>query len=467
MLTDDALAIWREGVAAVDAERLVGEQVRVEQTPAGEVLWIAEHPFPIADLGRLIVVGAGKASGAMAAGFEAAVGEGLAKQLRLEGWVNVPEGTERPLRWIHLDPVRPAGLNEPTPRAVEGSRKILELVGSAEANDLCVALFSGGGSALLPLPIDGITLEDKRQVTRFLSGAGADIEALNVVRKHLSAIKGGKLAAACRAGHLVTLVISDVLGDPLDLIASGPTVDDSSTTADALAVLARFDRHRELPESVYRVLENRSPVQHSAASRSVSLPERQVAIIGNNAVAVDGAGIEAERRGYSHAMTSARRSEGAAEEVGRHLAEMALSMLRDAPAASGTPDCLITGGEPVVQLVAAAERGRGGRNQQLVLAALERLMEEGESLTTADRERIVILSGGTDGEDGPTDAAGAYVDAAVWQRAVELGLDVADYLRRNDAYHFFERAGGLLKTGPTGTNVCDLRVVVVRRDARR
>lgn len=477
MLTDDALAIWHRGVEAVGAAALVRAHVRVESDPRGDVLWIADQPFELGEIGRVIVVGAGKASAAMAEGFEAALGDSIAAQLQLRGWINVPEGTERPLRHIHLDPVRPAGINEPTPRAVDGSRQILRLIGDATPADLCVALFSGGGSALLPLPADGITLEGKRKVTEFLSGSGADIEALNVVRKHLSAIKGGKLAAACRAGRLVTLLISDVLGDPVDLIASGPTVDDPSTAADALAVLDRFDPQRELPAAVYRVLrqdaENSSPTRIASAEKAPPMPERHLAVIGNNAVAVDAAGVEAERRGFSHAMTSARRSEGAAEDVGRHLAEMALAMLRGPagdPESAGehspdshSPDCLITGGEPVVRLAPAAERGRGGRNQQLVLAALERLIGEGDAFEKAARERIVILSGGTDGEDGPTDAAGAFLDAQVWKRASEQGLDVSDFLRRNDAFTFFEKTGGLIKTGPTHTNVCDLRVVLVNR----
>lgn len=465
MLTEHALAIWHRGVDAVRAAPLVRHQVRVREKRGGSVLQIADHSYPLAGIARLLVVGAGKAGAAMAEGFEGALGDTWARRLQLSGWVNVPEGTERALRWIHLEPARPAGVNEPTQRAVEGSRQILQRVAAAEPDDLCIALISGGGSALLPLPVEGITLEDKLAVTRFLSAAGADIESLNVVRKHLSAIKGGKLAAACRARRLVTLVISDVLGDPLDLIASGPTVDDSSTAADALRVLVRFDPQRSLPVAVYRVLHQACERPPYAAPHA--MPERQTTIIGNNAVAVDGAGLEAERRGFSHVMASARRSEGEAEEVGTHLAEMALSMLRDRASESHHPesqhpDCLITGGEPVVRLAPPERRGRGGRNQQLVLAALVRLIREGDAICTAERKRLVILSGGTDGEDGPTDAAGALIDAEVWQRAVDQRLDAEDYLRRNDAYSFFERTGGLIKTGPTHTNVCDLRVVLVR-----
>ena len=184
-------------------------------------------------------------------------------------------------------------------------------------------------------------------------------------------------------------------------------------------------------------------------------------VIGNNAVAVDEAGIRAERLGYNHAMQSARGSEGAAEDVGRQLAQMTVNMLRADSKAHRT-DCLITGGEPTVQLAPPERRGRGGRNQQLVLAAYQRLLTH--ELTTAEWQRLCILSGGTDGEDGPTDAAGAVLDDQVHRRAVDLGLDVADHLDRNDAYTFFDQTGGLLISGPTGTNVCDVRVTVVKSD---
>jgi hydroxypyruvate reductase len=189
-------------------------------------------------------------------------------------------------------------------------------------------------------------------------------------------------------------------------------------------------------------------------------------IVGNNAVAVDASGLEAERRGYAHAMIAASTLEGPAEEVGHHLADMALRMRNE-----DGPDCLITGGEPVVQLVPPDQRGLGGRNQQLVLAGLVRLLDGVEGTSAADGkqppnplDQMVLLSGGTDGEDGPTDAAGALVDAGVVSAMYEQALRPHDFLRRNDAYHFFEPLDGLIKTGPTHTNVCDVRVVVVGRE---
>jgi glycerate-2-kinase len=307
----------------------------------------------------------------------------------------------------------------------------------------------------LPAPADGISLAEKQSVTRLLSAGGANIAELNAVRKQLSRIKGGGLARACRAGRLISLIVSDVLGDPLDVIASGPTVPDSSTPLEALEILKRFTGGDEsrAPEA-FAFLQKQTA---GGAKREPPTCRVTNVVIGNNALAVDAAGIEAERRGYSHAMTAATSLEGSAEEVGIHLARMAAEMR-----ATPGPDCLITGGEPTVKLAPAEQRGKGGRNQQLVLAALLELLGERR---TADQpvEGIVLLSGGTDGEDGPTDAAGAFIDAEIAALLRKRQLDPADFLRRNDAYSLFEAIGGLIKTGPTHTNVCDVRVVVVDR----
>jgi glycerate-2-kinase len=336
-------------------------------------------------------------------------------------------------------------VNEPTEAGVAGTAEILRRVAALGNDDLCLVLISGGGSALMPAPAGGLLLADKLAVTRFLSSAGASIEELNTVRKQLSRIKGGGLARACRAGRLVALILSDVLGDPLDLIASGPTVETRTAALDPLEILKRYSARGQIPSAVFCWLERPHPQPPAASCRVLNR------VIGNNAVAVDAAGLEAERLGYSHAMMSARSSEGPAEEVGRHLADLAQRMRREAG-----PDCFISGGEPVVRLAPAATRGRGGRNQQLVLAALE-------ILATNPLAGVVLLSGGTDGEDGPTDAAGAWLDDDVLSTMRSAGLDPADFLRRNDAYTFFSKAGGLLKTGPTHTNVCDLRVLLVNR----
>jgi glycerate 2-kinase len=445
-LRRDALEIWRAGVQAVRADSLVRHAVRVH----GDALVIGDEQIELAGIGRILVVGAGKAGAAMAAGLEEALGPDVMAATQLSGWVHVPENCLRPLARIHLHPARPAGVNEPTQDGVDGSRQMLRLVGELGPRDVCIALISGGGSALLPLPIEGLTLADKLAVTRHLSAAGAPIEELNTVRKQLSRIKGGGLARACGAGRLFALIISDVLGDPLDLIASGPTVENTATPKEAIAVLDRYGaREAGISPRVFDALVRQGHQPPGAIRCRVSN-----LVIGNNALAVDAAGQQATTLGYSSIAQSAATSEGAAEDVGRQLAVTALRMRDGGPA-----DCLVSGGEPTVKLVEAARRGLGGRNQQLVLAAVERLQADGA-------QGMLILSGGTDGEDGPTDAAGAFADARTIHQAKKLGLDPGDYLRRNDAYHWFEPLSALLKTGPTGTNVCDLRVVLVNRVER-
>lgn len=453
-LRTDALAIWLAGVDAVRSDALVRNHVHVD----GQWLVVGEEAISLPEIDRIAVVGAGKAAAGMAAGLEEALGPRLLREKRVAGWLNVPADCARTLSAIHLHPARPAGVNEPTAEGIVGSEKILQVAQSLGPKDLCLCLISGGASALLPLPVEGVSLADKQALTRHLSSRGANICELNTVRKQLSRIKGGGLARACTAGRLITLIISDVLGDPLEVIASGPTVPDSATPADALAVLAKFDPRRELPVSIYRYLE-------AAAGRpTLPPPSTNVTnlVIGNNAMAVDAAGIEAGRRGYHHAMIAATQLEGEAEAVGRHHAEMALRM-RSVPG----PDALVTGGEPVVTLAPPEVRGKGGRNQQLVLAALVHLLEaEDRSAAGTPNnplEGMAILSGGTDGEDGPTDAAGAILDALGYERQKELGLSPRSYLERSDSYHFWQQVGGLIQIGPTHTNVCDLRVVLVNR----
>lgn len=449
-LRRDSLAIWQAGVDAVRSDHLVCQTLRVE----GTALVIGNDRLSLDAIHRIVVVGAGKAGAGMAAGVETALGPRVLETKHVSGWVNVPEDCVRPLSRIHLHGARPAGVNEPTAAGVAGSLEILHLVGSLGPDDLCLCLISGGGSALMPAPVEGITLADKLALTRHLSASGANIEQLNTVRKQLSRIKGGGLARACRAGRLVALIISDVLGDPLDVISSGPTVPDSGTPGAALEVLERFaEKTRAIPETVFSYLTAQAarPARR-AAPEPGTCPSCQVTnlIIGNNRAAVQAAGREAQRLGYPTTVESANRSEGLAEDLGRQLAQRAVA-LRDQPG----PHCLVSGGEPVVKLIDAARRGLGGRNQQLVLAALEEL--------DGDAAGIAILSGGTDGEDGPTDAAGALLDASVIAAARDKNLCPRDYLMRNDAYHFFAPVNALLRTGPTHTNVCDLRVVVVDR----
>jgi hydroxypyruvate reductase len=448
-LRADAERIWRAGVEAVLPERLVPEHVRVD----GDLLAVGDDVIDLRTVNRIAIVGAGKAAGAMAVALENALGADVLKTKHVTGWVNVPADCVMPARHVHLHEARPAGVNEPTAEGAIGTQKILEIVSSLGPADVCFCLLTGGGSALLPAPVPEISLEEKIRVTRLLSGAGANIEQLNTVRQQLSLVKGGGLARACGAGRMFTLLISDVLGDRLDIIASGPTVESAATAEDALGVINALKLASD--SSIARVvsfLERRSAALNKPqveAARHQSNTEVTHLILGNNATAVDAAGVVAEQLGYSHAMVAATSSDGAAEEVGRHLAAMALRMR-----AQAGPNCLISGGEPTVTLVDEHKRGKGGRNQQLALAALREL---------GDCAQICLLSGGTDGEDGPTVAGGAFVTEDVVRAARQAKLNADDYLARNDAYSFFEQAGGLFITGPTQTNVCDLRVICCAR----
>lgn len=395
---------------------------------------------------RVLVVGAGKASGAMAAALEEAVPDLVPK---IEGIVNVPADAVRPLRRIELHAARPAGSNHPTEAGVAGATRMLDLVASAGPSDVVLCLLSGGGSALLPAPAAGVSLADKQQVTRLLHACGATINEMNCVRKHLSRIKGGQLARDFVGRHLYSLIISDVIGDPLDVIASGPTAADPTSFTDALAVLDRFGLTAKTPPAVVAHL--RRGVAGELAETLKTVPTNvSNRIIGNNARALAAAEAKAKALGYS-VLNLGSFIEGETRHVATAFAGMVRSVRADARPLP-PPLCILSGGETTVTL--AENPGRGGRNQEFVLAALHHLGRAG-------LPKVAILSGGTDGEDGPTDAAGAVADLDSITRAEQQGLTPAAFLARNDAYSFFAATGDLLKTGLTQTNVMDVRVIVV------
>jgi hydroxypyruvate reductase/glycerate 2-kinase len=314
---------------------------------------------------------------------------------------------------------------------------------------MVLCLLSGGGSALLPAPVKGVTLQDKQELTRLLHACGATINEMNCVRKHLSDLKGGRLAQACEGRAVVSLIISDVIGDPLDVIASGPTAPDATTFADALAVLEKYRLKPQTPLSILRHLG--SGVRGEVAETPRDLPENvRNLVIGNNAKSLIAAQQQAESLGY-RVLNLGSFLEGETRHVATALCGIARS-IRANGRPSAPPVCLLSGGETTVTL--SADHGLGGRNQEFVLAALVYLGEE-------DMRGVVVLSGGTDGEDGPTDAAGAIADETTVQRAAEHGLPPAAYLFRNDAHRFFSATGDLLKTGLTHTNVMDVRVILV------
>jgi glycerate 2-kinase len=444
-LRGDALAIWRAGLDAVDSERLVRGSVRVR----GQSLEICGERFSLDPGARILAVGGGKAGAGMSAGLEAALAGTFAAE-RLSGWVNVPANCVRNLRSITLHAARPAGVNEPTEAGVSGSQAILDRAHRLSPADLCLVLLSGGGSALLPAPIAGVSLEDKLTVTRLLSAGGATINDLNCVRKHLSAIKGGRLARAAGDARVVALIISDVIGDPLDVIASGPTVADHSTAADALSILERIARKRgDVPDSVWSTLE----AQRKAPPDPPLPATIWNFVIANNDTALGAAAQKARELGYEIRSLGSR-NQGEARDVGGQFAGLVRSIGSQGGAQHHC--CVLAGGETTVKLKPTDQPRRGGRNQELALGAADSLWNEG-------LEGVVVLSGGTDGEDGPTDAAGAFVDAAVLEKAKELGLSPGPFLAINNSYEFFERTGGLVKTGPTHTNVMDVWVALIAR----
>jgi glycerate 2-kinase len=429
----DAAAIWDAARRAADPDALVRAAVAAE--PSLDSLRAAP---------RLLVVGAGKAGAAMARGLEAALPDRLDAMC---GVVNVPAGVHPPTSRIRLHPARPAGMNEPTAAGAAGAEEMLQLLSSAGPDDAAVCLLSGGGSALLPAPAEGITLADKLAVTRLLHRSGATIDEMNCVRKHLSRVKGGRLAAAFRGRLLLTLAISDVVGDPLDVIASGPTAPDPTTFADAVAVLAKYDLTARVPATV-------SDLLHRNGHETLKQLPRHVVnrVIGSNRTALDAAAREAEFRGY-RVLDLGAFVEGETAAVATAVAGVVRSIRRDGKPVA-PPACVLIGGETTVTL---GERpGTGGRNQEFVLAVLHRLAATPEGMTG-----VVVLSGGTDGEDGPTDAAGAVADELTWAEIRNLHLDAAAALRRHDAYPLFAACGALLKPGLTGTNVMDVRVVLV------
>lgn len=444
-LRDIAVEIWKAGVAAVDSGHLIRSSVSVVDGH----LCVVDQQFELDGLDRIVVVGAGKAGAGMAAAVEEVLTESGCDS-RLCGWVNVPEDCVRPLSRIRLHAARPAGVNEPTEAGVIGTGRILELVKGLTDRDLCLVLLSGGGSALLPAPTEGVSLEDKQTVTRLLMHGGATIQELNCVRRHLSRVKGGGLARTAKAGRMVSLIISDVIGDPLDVIASGPTVPDSSTPGQALDVLKRvISQPERIPESVVQVLTDSRTVSSQRERFRIDVTNR---IVGSNAVALEAAAEQARRLGYRVELRDEPVT-GTASAYGRGLAARVVGLLNG----NQRPACLLSGGEPVVQVVETDRPRKGGRNQEVALGACSELRHHAGS----DLSQMVVLAAGTDGEDGPTDAAGAVCDADVLSEMRRLNLEPDEFLVINDAYGFFDRTGGLIRTGPTHTNVMDLHVVLV------
>lgn len=345
----------------------------------------------------------------------------------------------------------------PVPDAASerAARHALDVAHRADAGTLLVVLVSGGASSLWALPADGLALDDLRATSALLLRRGATIHALNTVRKHLSAIAGGRLAVAAHPAFVRALVVSDVVGDEPSVIGSGPTVADPTTYADAIAALHAYDAWLDVPYAVRAHLERGAcgEIAETPKSSHPRLATAQTDVVGCNADALDAVAREAVGRGYRVERVDTPLT-GEARAAGEWLARRARAMFDDP-----RPTCLVAGGETTVRVVGD---GRGGRNQELALAAALAL-DEAADAAAPSAGRVALLSGGTDGVDGPTDAAGACIGRASASAMRRAGVDPADHLRRNDAYPALDAIGAVLRPGPTHVNVMDVQIVLTAR----
>jgi len=416
-LSKQALRIFGAALKAADPTQAVLRHLRRD----GETLIAGRRRYRLNEFRNVYVIGAGKAGAAMALGIQRVLGKRINS-----GFVNVKSASTDRLRRIVLNK---SGHPIPDTNGEQGARRIARIAQDAGPDDLIVCLISGGASALLPLPAPPVTLKQKQEITQLLLNCGADIHEMNCVRKHISLVKGGQLARLAYPATVLTLILSDVIGDDLDVIGSGPTVPDRSTVADARAILEKYGielsvNARETPKPGDKIFKR---VQNL--------------IVGSNRLAVDAAADAARSLGY-RTMVLSTLIEGETRDVARVHAAIAKE-IRATGRPVKPPACVISGGETTVTI---RGKGLGGRNQEFALAA---------AIDIAGLKNVLILSAGTDGIDGPTDAAGAFADGAT------AGMDAAKFLANNDSYHFFERLGNLIKTGPTGTNVADIRLILV------
>ncbi len=436
-LRRDAASIFSASLKAADPVEAVLRHVRVRN----DVLEAGDARYRLRNLKRIFVIGAGKAGAPMAKALEKILGTRIAG-----GLVNVKYGHTARLRRVELNE---CGHPVPDEAGVKGAMKIAEIAKQSEEGDLVISVVSGGASALMPYPAEPITLEQKQATTKLLLACGANIHEINAVRKHISAIKGGQLARLAYPASVLSLMLSDVIGDDLDVIGSGPTNPDSSKFSTARRILEKYGIFEKAPETVRRRLEQgaRGAIPETPKPGDPAFRRTRNLVVGSNILAAQAAAKRARELGY-HTLLLSTFVEGETREIARMHSAIAKEIWHTGLPLK-RPACIITGGETTVTL---RGDGLGGRNQEFALAA---------ALDIAGLKKTVVLSGGTDGTDGPTDAAGAVVDCASIERATRQGLDARAYLNANDSYHFFEKTGELLKTGPTNTNVMDIRVMVI------
>ncbi len=427
-LREDAKEIFLEGVRAVDPYKAVYREI--------EKLKISHERY-----NRIYIVGAGKATAPMAKAVED-VFNGNIK----DGIINVKYGFSQPLRYTQIIE---AGHPLPDENGLKGAKKIKQLLKGVGEKDLVFSLISGGGSALLPIPADNITLQEKQTLTQLLLECGASIDEINVIRKHISLSKGGQLAKAAFPAEVINLMLSDVVGDRIDIIASGPFVPDPSTFSDAWNVLEKYDLVENAPETILTYLkagiEGKIPETPKPGDKIFKNVLNR--IVASNIIALKACEKKAKELGYKTLILSSM-IEGETKEIAKVHSAIAKEIIRTGVPIQ-PPACIISGGETTVTIKG---NGVGGRNQEFCLAAAIEIAEI--------KGNVVILSGGTDGNDGPTDAAGAIVDPYTVKKGWEKGMDPVRYLENNDSYTYLKNTDSLLITGPTRTNVMDIHIIL-------
>ena len=433
--------MMRAALQAVDPYRAVRKTFQ----RAGSRLTVAGQEYDLDEIDQVILVGAGKASPAMARAVLDVLGDRISR-----GAVVTK----------HLDPVHfasfPASIqlvqgSHPVPdkHSIAATETMLKAQQGLKEHDLVICVISGGGSALMTSPATGVTLDALQELTRQLLSSGATIEEMNTLRKHLDRVKGGGLVRAIPPARLATLILSDVVGSPLDAIASGPTVADRTTFHDALAILDRYNLRGRTPREIVQTLETGAAgeILETVKPGDPILARVHNVLVASNEIAARAA-VESARTDGWQAVLLTTYLQGEAREAGRVLAAIARQMAASGEPA-GRPGVVVIGGETTVTL---SGDGKGGRNQEMALGAVREM---------AGLERTALITLATDGEDGPTDAAGAVVTGDTLSRAIETGVKPEDYLSNNDAYTFFDRIGALIRPGPTGTNVNDLAFIVI------
>ncbi len=436
-LRTDAMSIFNAAIKAVDPYVAIKKALKIREN----ILEIEGKRYDLSDFESIYVIGMGKASARMAQALEDLLGDRIKA-----GIVNIKYGHNASLKKIK---VNEAGHPIPDEAGLEGAKEIIKLLNQTGEKDLVFCVISGGGSALLPCPAEGITLDDKQQLTKTLMECGASIHEINALRKKISKVKGGGLARLVFPSTLVSLILSDVIENRLDSIASGPTVPDISTFNECKHILEKYQIRDFVPRSIIEFLDKGvlGEVEDTPKDSDPIFAYTQNVIIGSNIRALEAARQKAENLGYNSIILSSS-IEGDTTEAAKFHAAMAKEIINTANPVK-EPACVISGGETTVKV---SGKGLGGRNQEFALAS---------AIAIDGLKGVVILSVGTDGTDGPTDAAGAIADWTTISRSKELGLDAGLYLRENDSYNFFKTLGDLIFTGPTHTNVMDIRLVMV------